>query len=152
MGENLLIIHRESYTHELFSMYIGLIQKSLWCGNLIYLATKIVANDILFVLIVRFLLLIFKYRVDGQMANFGVKYVPPKVFIKRTELIVQLNSAPLITHEAVKGPSERPLNPTPTVFNISTEISQKYNTTSKEVILNNLRDFRGWNDSLLHRF
>ena len=59
-------------------MYIGLIQKSLWCGNLIYLATKIVANDILFVLIVRFLLLIFKYRVDGQMANFGVKYVPPQ--------------------------------------------------------------------------
>ena len=133
-------------------MYIGLIQKSLWCGNLIYLATKIVTNDILFVLIVRFLLLIFKYRVDGQMANFGVKYVPPKVFIKRTELIVQLNSAPLITHEAVKGPSERPLNPTPSVFNISTEISQKYNTTSKEVILNNLRDFKGWNDSLLHRF
>ena len=86
------------------------------------------------------------------MANFGVKYVPPKVFIKRTELIVQLNSAPLITHEAVKGPSERPLNPTPTVFNISTEISQKYNTTSKEVILNNLRDFKGWNDSLLYRF
>ena len=86
------------------------------------------------------------------MANFGVKYFPPKVFIKRTELIVQLNSAPLITDEAVKGPSERPLNPTPSVFNISTEISQKYNTTSKEVILNNLRDFKGWNDSLLHRF
>ena len=86
------------------------------------------------------------------MANFGVRYVPPKVFIKRTELIMQLNSAPLITHEAVKGPSARPLNPTPTVFNFSTEISQKYNTTSKEVILNNLRDFKGWNDSLLHRF
>ncbi|CAH3022693.1 unnamed protein product [Porites evermanni] len=70
--------------------------------------------------------------VDGQMANFGVKYVPPKVFIKRTELIMQLNSAPLITDETVKGPSERPLNPTPTVFNFSTEISQKYSTTSKE--------------------
>ena len=86
------------------------------------------------------------------MANFGVRYVPPKVFIKRTELIMQLNSAPLITHEAVKSPSARPLNPTPTVFNFSTEISQKYNTTSKEVILNNLRDFKGWNDSLLHYF
>ena len=85
------------------------------------------------------------------MANFGVKYVPPKVFIKRTELIVQLNSAPLITQEAVKGPSERPLNPTPTVFNISTEISQKYNTTSKEVILNNLRDFKGWNDCIVSK-
>ena len=133
-------------------MYIGLIQKPLWCGNLIYLAIKIVANDILFILIVRFLLLIFKYRVDGPLANFGVKYVPPKVYIKRTELIMQLNSAPLITHEAVKGPSARPLNPTPTVFNVSTETSQKYNTTSKEVILNNLRDFKGWNDSLLHHF
>ena len=61
---------------------------------------------------------------------------------------MQLNSAPLITHEAVKGPSARPLNPTPTVFNFSAEISQKYNTTSKEVILNHLRDFKGWNDSL----
>ena len=69
------------------------------------------------------------------MANFGVKYVPPKVFIKRTELIMQLNSAPLITDETVKGPSARPLNPTPTVLNVSTEISQKYNTTSKEVII-----------------
>ena len=62
---------------------------------------------------------------------------------------MQLNSAPLITHEAVKGLSERPLNPTPSVFNISTEISQKYNTRRKEVILNNLRDFKGWNDSFL---
>ena len=38
---------------------------------------------------------------------------------------MQLNSAPLITREAIKGPSARPLNPTPTVFNFSTEISQK---------------------------
>ncbi|XP_073256022.1 vasoactive intestinal polypeptide receptor 1-like isoform X2 [Porites lutea] len=45
---------------------------------------------------------------------------------------MQLNSAPLITDETVKGPSERPFNPTPTVLNFSTEISQKYNTTSKE--------------------
>ena len=61
---------------------------------------------------------------------------------------MQLNSAPLITREAIKGPSARPLNPTPTVFNFSTEISQKYNTTSKEVMLNNQKDFKGWNDSL----
>ena len=60
---------------------------------------------------------------------------PAKVFIERTELIRQLNSAPLITDETIKGPSERPLNPTPTVVNFSTEISQKYNTTSKEVII-----------------
>ena len=55
--------------------------------------------------------------------------------IARRELIMQLNSAPLITHEAVKVPSARPLNPTPTVFTFSTEISRKYNTTSKEVII-----------------
>ena len=68
--------------------------------------------------------------------NFGKKKdVPTKVFIERTELIRQLNSAPLITDETIKGPSERPLNPTPTVVNFSTEISQKYNTTSKEVII-----------------
>ena len=48
---------------------------------------------------------------------------------------MQLNSAPLITDETVKGPSERPLNSTPTVLNFSTEFSQKYNTTSKEVII-----------------
>ena len=72
---------------------------------------------------------------EEQLENFGVKYVPPKLFIQRTELIIQLNSAPLITDETVKGPSARPLNPTPTVFNFSTEISQKYNTTSKEVII-----------------
>ena len=98
------------------------------------------------------MLLIFKYRVAGQVANFGAKYLSLKVFIKRTELIMQLNRAPLITHEAVKDLSARPLNPTPTVFNFSTKISRKYNTTSKEVILNNLRDFKGWNDSLLHHF
>ena len=98
------------------------------------------------------MLLIFRIGELGQIENFRAKDPLFKVVIKRTELIMQLNSAPLITHEAVKGPSERPLNPTPTVFNISTEISQKYNTTSKEVILNNLRDFKGWNDSLLHRF
>ena len=98
------------------------------------------------------MLLIFRYAVLGQINNFGAKYPPLKVFIKRTELIMQLNSAPLITHEAVKGLSARPLNPTPTVFNFSAEISQKYNTTSKEVILNHLRDFKGWNDSLLHHF
>ena len=65
------------------------------------------------------------------------------VFIKRSSL----NSAPLIrliTHEAVKGPSARPSNPTPTVFKFSTEISQKYNTTSKEVII------KGRNASLLY--
>ena len=55
---------------------------------------------------------------------------------------MQLNSAPLITREAIKGPSARPLNQTPTVFNFSTEISQKYNTTSKEVILNNQKVFK----------
>ena len=59
------------------------------------------------------------------------------VSIKRSSLIVglcmPLNSAPLITHEAVKGPSAKPLNPTPTVFNFLAEISQNYNTTSKEV-------------------
>ena len=48
---------------------------------------------------------------------------------------MQLNSAPLITDETVKGPSERPFNPTPTVLNFSTDISQKYNTASKEVII-----------------
>ena len=73
--------------------------------------------------------------VAGQLRNFGEKYVPSKVFIQRTELIKQLNSAPLITYETVKGPSARHLNPTPTVLNFSTEISQKYNTTSKEVII-----------------
>ena len=68
--------------------------------------------------------------------NFGKnKHVQAIVFIERTELIRQLNSAPLITDETIKGPSERPLNPTPTVVNFSTEISQKYNTTSKEVII-----------------
>ena len=56
---------------------------------------------------------------------------------------MQLNSAPLISREAIKGPSARPLNPTPTAFNFSTEISQKYNTTSKEVMLNNQKDFKG---------
>ena len=71
----------------------------------------------------------------GQLANFGVKYVRPKLFIQRTELIMQLNRVPLITDETVKGPSERPFNSTPTVLNFSTEISQKYNTTSKEVIV-----------------
>ena len=89
---------------------------------------------------------------DEQLANFGVKHVPPKVFIKRTELIMQLNSAPLITHEPVKSSSASSLNPTPTVFNFSTKISQKYNTTRKEVILNNQKGFKGWNDSLLHHF
>ena len=72
---------------------------------------------------------------EGLLGNFGVKYVPPKLFIQRTELIMQLNRAPLITDETVKGPSARPLNPTPTVLNFSTDISQKYNTTSKEVII-----------------
>ena len=72
---------------------------------------------------------------EGQLGNFGLKYVPPKLFIQRTELIMQLNSAPLITDETIKGPSARPLNPTPTVLNFSTEISQKYNTASKEVII-----------------
>ena len=48
---------------------------------------------------------------------------------------MQLNSAPLITEETVKGPSARPLNPTQTVLNFSTEISRKFNTTSKEVII-----------------
>ena len=67
--------------------------------------------------------------------NFGKTDDPAKVVIERTELIRQLNSAPLITDETVKGPSERPLNPTPTVLNFSTDISQKYNTTSKEVII-----------------
>ena len=63
--------------------------------------------------------------------NFGKKKdVPTKVFIERTEFIRQF-----ITDETIKGPSERPLNPTPTVVNFSTEISQKYNTTSKEVII-----------------
>ena len=62
---------------------------------------------------------------------------------------MQLNSAPLISREAIKGPSSRPLNPTPTVFYFSTEISQKYNTTSKEVMLNNQKDFKGWKDSVL---
>ena len=71
----------------------------------------------------------------GQLANFRVKTDPPKLFIQRPELIMQLNSAPLITDETVKDPSARPLNPTPTVFNFSTEISQKYNTASKEVII-----------------
>ena len=65
---------------------------------------------------------------------------------------MQLNRAPLITDETVKGLSERPLNPTPTVLNFSTEISQKYNTTSKEVMLNNQKDFKGWNVSLPHHF
>ena len=72
---------------------------------------------------------------EGQLGNFGLKYVPPKLFIQRTELIMQLNRAPLITDETVKGPSARPLNPTPTVLNFSTDISQKYNTASKEVII-----------------
>ena len=67
-------------------------------------------------------------------------------------MVMQLNSAPLVTHETVKDPSARPLNPKPTAFKVLTEVPQKYNTTSKEVILNNLRDFKGWNDSLLHRF
>ena len=35
--------------------------------------------------------------------NFGKKDVPAKVFIERTELIRQLNSAPLITDETIKG-------------------------------------------------
>ena len=65
---------------------------------------------------------------------------------------MQLNSAPLITRQGIKGPSARPLNPTSTVFNFSTEISQKYNTTSKEVMLNNQKDFKGWNVSLPHHF
>ena len=72
---------------------------------------------------------------EEQLRNFVVKSVPPKVFIERIQLIMQLHSAPLITDETVKGPSERPFNPTPTVLNFSTEISQKYNTTSKEVII-----------------
>ena len=58
---------------------------------------------------------------------------------------MQLNSAPLITREAIK-------NPTPTIFNFSTEISEKYNTTSKEVMLNNQKDFKGWKDLVLHYF
>ena len=70
-----------------------------------------------------------------QLANFRVKYVPPTLVIQRLELIMQLNSAPLITDETVKGPSARPLNPTPTVLNFSTEISQKYDTANKEVII-----------------
>ena len=59
---------------------------------------------------------------------------------------MQLNS------KAIKGPSARPLNTTPTVFNFSTEISQKYNTVSKEVMLNNQKDFKGWKYSVLHHF
>ena len=58
---------------------------------------------------------------------------------------MQLNSAPLITREVIKSP-------TPTTFNFSTEISEKYNTTSKEVMLNNQKDFKGWKDLVLHYF
>ena len=50
-------------------------------------------------------------------------------------MIMQLNSAPLVTHEAVKDPSARPLNPKPTAFKVLTEVPQKYNTTTKEVII-----------------
>ena len=81
---------------------------------------------------------IFEYRVlEPQMVDYKINFEDDIhiAVIERRELIMQLNSAPLITHEAVKDPSARPLNPTPTVFKFSTEISRKYNTTSKEVII-----------------
>ncbi|CAH3032747.1 unnamed protein product [Porites lobata] len=65
---------------------------------------------------------------DWPLGNFEEKNVPSKVLIQRTELIMQLNS------KAIKGPSARPLNSTPTVFNFSTEISQKYNTATEPSI------------------
>ena len=57
------------------------------------------------------------------MPNFEGKNVPTKVLIPRTELIMQLNSE-----------------------------AEKYNTVSKEVMLNNQKDLKGWKYSVLHHF
>ena len=57
------------------------------------------------------------------MPNFEGKNVPTKVLIPRTELIMQLNSE-----------------------------AQKYNTVSKEVMLNNQKDLKGWKYSVLRHF
>ena len=69
------------------------------------------------------------------MKNFGSQQFFLFVEIKRKELIIQLNTAPLIRPKIATAPSEGPLKPKPTgvIFTPAEETQKRSNTSLNKV-------------------